>query len=103
LPEYVPKLSKVLRDEDEYDEAPIADVDDEEEEEDEDEELIGKKNQRQQREADPSDIPRKPKVNFQQSEEDIVVDPYASDDTYLIPILVALGAFIPLLFCLCKL
>ena len=33
-----------------------------------------------------------------------VVDPYSSDETsYLIPILVAIGAFIPLLFCLCKL
>lgn len=35
--------------------------------------------------------------------DDIASDPYASDDTYLIPILVAIGAFIPLLFCLCKL
>lgn len=33
-----------------------------------------------------------------------VEDPYSSDETsYLIPILVAIGAFIPLLFCLCKL
>jgi len=33
-----------------------------------------------------------------------VADPYASDDSsYFIPILVAIGAFIPLLFCLCKL
>jgi hypothetical protein len=33
-----------------------------------------------------------------------VDDPYASDETsYIIPILVAIGAFIPLLFCLCKL
>lgn len=33
-----------------------------------------------------------------------VIDPYASDETsYIIPILVTVGAFIPLLFCLCKL
>jgi len=33
-----------------------------------------------------------------------VADPYASDDTAtLLPLLVAIGAFIPLLFCLCKL
>lgn len=32
-------------------------------------------------------------------------DPYASDDTstMLLPVFVAVGAFIPLLFCLCKL
>ncbi|XP_060071002.1 malectin-A-like [Ylistrum balloti] len=34
-----------------------------------------------------------------------VKDPYASDDTstMLLPVIMALGAFIPLLFCLCKL
>ncbi|XP_021344149.1 malectin-B-like [Mizuhopecten yessoensis] len=34
-----------------------------------------------------------------------VKDPYASDDTstMLLPVIIALGAFIPLLFCLCKL
>ena len=33
-----------------------------------------------------------------------VSDPYASDETsYVIPILVAICAFIPLLFCVCKL
>ena len=32
-----------------------------------------------------------------------IENPYASDESsYLIPILVAIGAFIPLLFCLCK-
>ena len=34
-----------------------------------------------------------------------VQDPYASDDTgsMMLPVFVAVGAFLPLLFCLCKL
>ena len=34
-----------------------------------------------------------------------ILDPYASDDpsSLLIPVLVAIGLFIPLVFCLCKL
>ncbi len=44
---------------------------------------------------------RKPKKT--NSFDEIIVDPYAADDTYLIPILVAIGAFVPLLFCVCKL
>ena len=34
-----------------------------------------------------------------------VQDPYAADDTgsMMLPVFVAIGAFIPLLFCLCKL
>lgn len=37
-------------------------------------------------------------------EELHIVNPYETDETsYFIPILVAIGAFIPLLFCLCKL
>ena len=34
-----------------------------------------------------------------------IADPYESDDTSvtLLPVLVALGAFIPLVFCLCRL
>ena len=37
-------------------------------------------------------------------DEPKVENPYEHDETsYLIPILVAIGAFIPLLFCLCKL
>lgn len=39
-----------------------------------------------------------------ESNEQIVQNPYESDESsYLIPILVAVGAFIPLLFCLCRL
>ena len=33
-----------------------------------------------------------------------IVDPYANDETsYLLPILITIGAFIPLLYCLCRL
>ena len=34
-----------------------------------------------------------------------VADPYASDDTssMMLPVFVAIGAFVPLVFCLCKL
>jgi len=37
--------------------------------------------------------------------EQKVQDPYASDDpgSMLLPVIVAVGAFIPLLFCLCRL
>jgi len=37
--------------------------------------------------------------------EQKVQDPYASDDpgSMLLPVVVAVGAFIPLLFCLCRL
>ena len=49
------------------------------------------------------DVPEKaPKKGYKQPP--IVTDPYAADDTAtLLPLLVAIGAFIPLLFCLCKL
>ena len=34
----------------------------------------------------------------------VITDPYASDETsYILPLLFTVGAFIPLLFCLCKL
>ena len=46
---------------------------------------------------------RKKPSSSVKSSESVVEDPYASDETsYLIPVLVAIGAFIPLLFCLCK-
>lgn len=45
---------------------------------------------------------KKPSSSVKTSEP-VVEDPYAADETsYLIPVLVAIGAFIPLLFCLCK-
>lgn len=60
----------------------------EEEEEDEDE-IVNDSRQK------PARRPSGPKVQ----------DPYSTDDTstMLLPVFVAVGAFIPLLFCLCKL
>ena len=60
-----------------------------EEEEEEEEENISESKQSASRR------PSGPKVK----------DPYAGDDTstMLLPVFVAVGAFIPLLFCLCKL
>ncbi len=59
-------------------------------------------NQHQNSNQDQSEeASRKPKKR--NSFDEIIVDPYASDDTYLIPILVAIGAFVPLLLCVCKL
>lgn len=48
--------------------------------------------------------PRKNKASSGVSvDEPVVEDPYANDESsFLIPVLVAIGAFIPLLFCLCK-
>jgi len=45
--------------------------------------------------------PRRHSAAFEQK----VQDPYASDDpgSMLLPVIVAVGAFIPLLFCLCRL
>ena len=44
------------------------------------------------------------KSTIESTSEPVLDDPYASDESsYIIPILVAIGAFIPLLFCLCKL
>jgi hypothetical protein len=59
--------------------------------------------QQEEEERETSKIRKKPaSVNL--GSEPNVDDPYSSDETsYLIPILVAIGAFIPLLFCLCKL
>lgn len=60
-----------------------------EEEEEEDEEMMNESKQKQ------THRPSGPKVK----------DPYSTDDTstMLLPVFVAVGAFIPLLFCLCKL
>lgn len=60
----------------------------EEEEDEEEEEQLPSKTSKQRRTAGPR-----------------VKDPYAGDDTssMLLPVFVAIGAFIPLLFCLCKL
>ena len=56
----------------------------------------------QEEESASSSKSRKKSFNDDASSETIE-NPYASDESsYLIPILVAIGAFIPLLFCLCK-
>lgn len=45
----------------------------------------------------------KKKRNYKPAAPEII-DPYANDETsYLLPIIVAIGAFIPLVYCLCKL
>lgn len=66
----------------------------------------------QSREEDPEEEdeleesvePKKAKKHHRPSSPK-VQDPYAADDTgsMLLPMFVAIGAFIPLLFCLCKL
>ena len=60
-----------------------------EEEEEEEEDVLNESK------IKPSRRPSGPKVK----------DPYSTDDTstMLLPVFVAVGAFIPLLFCLCKL
>ena len=52
---------------------------------------------------DPSDLKKSAKTRRPSGPK--VQDPYAADDTgsMLLPMFVAIGAFIPLLFCLCKL
>jgi hypothetical protein len=56
----------------------------------------------EQQESQRAASSKRPKANL--ADEPKVENPYESDETsYLIPILVAIGAFIPLLFCLCKL
>jgi len=64
--------------------------------------------ERRAREEEDDDIPEtKPdpsKRDRPKSGRPKASDPYAADDTAtLLPLLVAIGAFIPLLFCLCKL
>lgn len=62
------------------------------EEEEEDEELEEESSPKKEKKRRP---PAGPKVQ----------DPYAADDTgsMMLPVLIAIGAFIPLLFCLCRL
>jgi hypothetical protein len=85
-----------------------SDMDKNEEEEDESDENERIKRMQKQRMEDENNervaASRKSKVYQQEPPTPVVSDPYASDETsYIIPILVSIGAFIPLLFCLCKL
>ena len=67
---------------------PGAESQKEEEEQEEEEEVNESKSSKMRRPSGPK-----------------VVDPYSADDTstILLPVFVAVGAFFPLLFCLCKL
>lgn len=87
--------------EDENDELESEPNEDYENEEESDE--INAKRQIRQMQEEQETI-KKPSKNKVYSLEEEVEDPYAKDESsYLIPILVTLGAFIPILFCLCKL
>merc|ERR1712127_873947 len=99
LPENKPR---VMTDEEDDDE-PAAINDDDYDEDNTDEYETRQKRQNMEKIGQelPDESPRKPK--FDNFADEVAADPYASDDTYLIPVLVAIGAFIPLLFCLCKL
>lgn len=68
--------------------APLPGVQKEPEEEEEEDELNESKSSKSRRPSGPK-----------------VADPYSEDDTstILLPVFVAVGAFFPLLFCLCKL
>lgn len=95
LPEYTKAESTDMLDEDEYDGGDLSDEDYNNEAED-----LREKFKREAKEETKNE---KSQREYNYEHDEIAADPYASDETYLIPILVAVGAFIPLLFCLCKL
>ena len=112
----IPKLpayqaeKPVLEDEDEEDQGKFDDMENEDELENEMERAESRRRRQQQalldeesvEEASPSKSSSRKKAYSEEATEKIE-NPYASDESsYLIPILVAIGAFIPLLFCLCK-
>lgn len=57
-------------------------------------------------EVDDKPAPQTPQDNIKRKHTSgpKVADPYAMSDTstYIVPIAVAIGAFVPLLYCLCK-
>lgn len=59
----------------------------------------------EEEEEEPDDEDSKRLKRRHTTVEPKVIDPYAADDTgsMMLPLIVAVGAFIPLLFCLCKL
>lgn len=60
--------------------------------------------EQQQEESSNSNRIKKEKKHVKAAADVKIEDPYEADETsYIIPIVVALGAFIPLLYCLCKL
>lgn len=109
LPPYQPNQPKQFDefDEEEKEETPSPS---DKNEEDEDENDVNERIKRMQKQRfeeennERASASRKSKVYQQEPPMPVVTDPYASDETsYIIPILVSIGAFIPLLFCLCKL
>ncbi len=110
-PEKAPRFDSDFDEEEEKEPSEDVNLQDDEDSEDGISERIkrAKELQRQQRmmemeEEERTSVNRK--KSYQSSEPPMpkVIDPYASDETsFIIPILVAVGAFIPLLFCLCKL
>ncbi|CAF1013344.1 unnamed protein product [Brachionus calyciflorus] len=104
-PDQVPKLPAYEPEKQKFEEEDEEDFEENQEEENNDEESYESKVRRKLRqneeiEEENSNRNRKKKVY---EEEPEIIDPYATDETsYLIPILATLGAFIPLLYCLCK-
>ncbi|CAH1801628.1 unnamed protein product [Owenia fusiformis] len=70
-------------------------------------EIAQEKETQEEEEEDEEDQPTKPKEKPRtvKTSGPKAADPYAADDTssMLLPVIAAVGAFIPLLFCLCKL
>nr|AUX81344.1 malectin [Brachionus plicatilis] len=102
-PDQVPKLPPYEPEQQEEDDDELeSELDESFDNEEESEQINARRQMRQvQEEQETIKKPSKKKV-YEFDEE--VEDPYAKDESsYLIPILVTLGAFIPILFCLCKL
>jgi hypothetical protein len=105
LPEYVPETKSKWDDDDEEeneDPSILGDSDDEEMEARQKRSANDILNQNQNQNEDK--IVNRKKTSLPPPSLPKVTDPYANDETsYVIPILVAICAFIPLLFCMCKL
>lgn len=59
----------------------------------------------EEEEEDPDDDDTRRQKRRHSAAAPKILDPYAADDTgsMMLPLVIAIGAFIPLLFCLCKL
>ena len=102
LPEYIPE-SKQKWEDDESDDADYKE-DVELDEEELEQRLKRSQNMLNQNEQEEERVVNRKKSNLPPPTVPKVNDPYANDETsYVIPILVAICAFIPLLFCMCKL
>jgi len=67
--------------------------------------LASKEREEEEEDSDEDEIRLRRQRQHSTASEPKIQDPYASDDTgsMLMPIIVAVGAFIPLLICLCRL